>query len=294
MNVRVKCPASCGELMQGWIEGSEKLISYPIDWYSEVIIEEQLSMQQSPQLSKNSKVWAAFQKTCAYFGLEAAQIPRVSITVSSSIPVAKGMASSTADIAATVLATATLLGYELNSQQLAQICLSMEATDSTIFPSLTLFDHLLGKTIVESQWIPTFHVLVLEPMDTLITEVFRKDNHQQLLLANYEQLSTAYKIYQQAVGEQSVSKLGEAATMSAIANQRILPKKRFQDLCEIVNKSQILGINVAHSGTVIGLMYDDKRTDVEALIRLLDDHKIKDDYPKYHIKQSVIGGPRIV
>ena len=50
LKVRVKCPASCGELMQGWIEGSEKLISYPINWYSEVVVEEQLQMQQTLSL----------------------------------------------------------------------------------------------------------------------------------------------------------------------------------------------------------------------------------------------------
>ncbi|HAD0256910.1 GHMP kinase, partial [Salmonella enterica subsp. enterica serovar Anatum] len=29
-----QCPASCGELIQGWILGSEKLVSCPVDWYS--------------------------------------------------------------------------------------------------------------------------------------------------------------------------------------------------------------------------------------------------------------------
>ena len=291
LKVRVKCPASCGELMQGWIEGSEKLISYPIDWYSEVVVEEQPQMQQT---SNQSKVWAAYYRTCAYFGFEEKQTPNVSITVSSSIPVAKGMASSTADIAATVLATATLLNRRLTSKQLAEICLSMEATDSTIFPSLTLFDHLLGKTIVESEWSPSFQVLVLEPENILVTELFRKDNYQHLLIANEERLKIAYQLYQQAVSEKSITKLGEAATISAVANQSILPKKRFQDIYTLVYQSGILGMNVAHSGTVIGLMYNERYTDVNELIRLLDEKGIRADYPRYHVKQCVKGGPVVM
>lgn len=31
-----QCPASCGELIQGWILGGEKLVSCPVDWYSTV------------------------------------------------------------------------------------------------------------------------------------------------------------------------------------------------------------------------------------------------------------------
>jgi len=34
------CPASCGELIQGLINGSEKLISCPIDWYSTVEVKQ--------------------------------------------------------------------------------------------------------------------------------------------------------------------------------------------------------------------------------------------------------------
>ncbi|MBC8832016.1 propanediol utilization protein, partial [Escherichia coli] len=30
MVIKARCPASCGELLQGWILGGEKLISYPI------------------------------------------------------------------------------------------------------------------------------------------------------------------------------------------------------------------------------------------------------------------------
>ncbi|MCQ7723631.1 GHMP kinase, partial [Salmonella enterica] len=33
-----QCPASCGELIQGWILGSEKLVSCPVDWYSTVAV----------------------------------------------------------------------------------------------------------------------------------------------------------------------------------------------------------------------------------------------------------------
>lgn len=65
----------------------------------------------------------------------------IRIDVQSTIPVAKGMASSTADIAATAIATAQYLGHQLDRSTLAQLCVSLEPTDSTVFRQLTLFDH---------------------------------------------------------------------------------------------------------------------------------------------------------
>ncbi|EFS03541.1 propanediol utilization protein PduX, partial [Listeria seeligeri FSL S4-171] len=47
MEIKAKCPASCGELLQGWIEGSEKLISYPINWFSEVTLSDKLIVSKT-------------------------------------------------------------------------------------------------------------------------------------------------------------------------------------------------------------------------------------------------------
>lgn len=77
-------------------------------------------------------------------------LPQVSLQVKSTIPVAKGMASSTADIAATIGATAKWLNKSISEAEIAKLCLQLEPTDSTIFESLTLFDHLRGDIIQSS------------------------------------------------------------------------------------------------------------------------------------------------
>jgi L-threonine kinase len=50
--------------------------------------------------------------------------------------------------------------------------------------------------------------------------------------------------------------LGEAATISAIASQRLLPKPGFDALLELVESAGLYGLNVAHSGSVVGLLLD--------------------------------------
>lgn len=294
MRVKAKCPASCGELIQGWLAGGEKLVSYPINWYSEVTIEDHQTVALKTVSPKHTKAWRAFRATCQHFQIPEKEIPPVTLTVSSTIPVAKGMASSTADIAATIVATSTFLGFTMTPTTLVKICLLMEPTDSTVFPSLTLLDHLKGETIIESDFTPTFGVLILEPSDILVTEVFRKDNHKELLLKQASKLETAFDLYEQAVKEKSISKLGEAATISAVANQLILPKKRFSDIYAIAETFNILGINVAHSGTVVGLMYDQMKTDSKELLSVLKEKKAMDYYPRYHFRHSVKGGATVI
>ena len=56
--------------------------------------------------------------------------------------------------------------------------------------------------------------------------------------------------------------MGEAATLNAIASQHLLPKPGFDTLRGLVEECDLYGINVAHSGSVVGLMLDRQRHDI--------------------------------
>ena len=131
-----QCPASCGELIQGWILGSEKLVSCPVEWYSTVEVTSGSPLTDERPLSR-----AMVERLLLHWQYPAQMSQDIRIDVQSTIPVAKGMASSTADIAATAIATAQYLGHQLDESTLAQLCVSLEPTDSTVFRQLTLFDH---------------------------------------------------------------------------------------------------------------------------------------------------------
>lgn len=229
MEIKTRCPASCGELLQGWILGGEKLISYPINWYSEVTLSDKVGLNSSG----HTKAWLAFQVTCEYFGVAKRDLPQVSLQVKSTIPVAKGMASSTADIAATIGATAKWLNKSITEIEIVKLCLKLEPTDSTIFESLTLFDHLKGDVIQNFNWIPKLGVVVLEPLTVLETATYRQENHQAQLLKNEGQLAKAMDYFQQAVTQKSIRLLGEAASISAACNQTILPKPFWKEILEV-------------------------------------------------------------
>lgn len=97
MTIKVKAPGSCGELVQGTVNGVSFLITCPIDWYSEVTVIRGSSIDQV-----HPKTAAAVDKTLKYLNTNGS----FGMSVSSDLPVGKGMASSSADISAACQATA--------------------------------------------------------------------------------------------------------------------------------------------------------------------------------------------
>lgn len=291
MKAKAICPASCGELLQGIIGKEEKLISYPIQLFSTVTIEEK---KEPVRNTTWKKTFLGMCKTLQYFGESSKIASLLEITVQSDIPIGKGMASSTADVAAAITATAELLGRKLTPDELAMICVEVEPTDSTIFHSLTLFDHLRGIKIVSFDWNPEFDILVLEADTILDTQEFRKNDFSHLRIMNQPQVEKAYRLFERGIAEKNLGLLGESAILSALANQSILPKKNLEKIIELSLKKGCFGVNVAHSGTVIGILFKKKYTEIEGLIDELSKKNIIKEYTKVYLTKMVEGGTRII
>ncbi|OTA20316.1 GHMP kinase [Xenorhabdus beddingii] len=281
------CPASCGELLQGWLLGGEKLISCPINWFSYVSVSEGIPMaHERPRMRQMVNLlldyWHGTPQLTADLRIE----------YQSTIPIAKGMASSTADIAATAQATARLLGQPLNSTELAQLCVRLEPTDSTIFERLTLFDHLTAQTQIAFDWQPDIDILLLESSQTLLTQEYHQQDHRRQLLDNAPLLRQAWQQFRTANQQHNPYRLGEACTLSALADQSILPKPCFNLLQDLVEQTGIYGLNVAHSGSVVGLLFNSHHHDADYLCWWLHQKKISAHYPNIHHVKLIAGGVR--
>ncbi len=108
MRKRAICPGSMGELVQGFREGKEVLISLPIDRYSEMEViwqEEKRGKEKRNILWKSEK---ALEIALREWGMEHL-VGQVAFRRLREIPEGKGLASSTADIAALLGALADTL-----------------------------------------------------------------------------------------------------------------------------------------------------------------------------------------
>ncbi|MDK1492906.1 hypothetical protein QN219_23065 [Sinorhizobium sp. 7-81] len=63
-------------------------------------------------------------------------------------------------------------------------------------------------------------------------------------------------LLRRAIKASDFALLGRAATASAWINERFLPKPRLTDIETIGVCHGAVGVQVAHSGTVVGLMFD--------------------------------------
>ncbi len=281
------CPASCGEIIQGWILGSEKLVSCPVNWFSTVEVS-----WGTPQVDERPLVRAMMSQLLAGWGYPAALGAKIRIDCRSTIPLAKGMASSTADIAATAVAAARHLGHVLDEAALAAQCVALEPTDSTLFRALSLFDHTTGKTRIACASPPALDILLLESPLTLRTADYHRLARETLLKDNADRLDLAWQKVQAACQQNSPSLLGEAATLSAIASQRLLPKPGFSALLDIIERLDLYGVNVAHSGSIVGLFLDRERHDVEEIVWWVKRRTEAESWPVQHLLRLIEGGVR--
>ena len=119
------CPASCGEFVQGFVNKEEYLSSYAIDLYSTAVVEEKLEdIILGPRKSRK-----AIEMVFENFNIPIQESKNISLNINSQIPTGKGMASSTADIGATIKATLSLIEKEMTSEEISKLAAGIEATD---------------------------------------------------------------------------------------------------------------------------------------------------------------------
>lgn len=284
--VVVKVPGSCGELIQGFYGKNEMLVSYAIDCYSTVTLKEtghcKLCMDHV-----NSKAVVAFKKACDYFKLDSSGF---SVEVCSDIPIGKGMASSTADIVGVLAAVAVYAGQNPSPDWLGQMAAKIEPTDNIMFSDWVLFDHLHGKKVETFQTIDHLKVLVLEMEETVDTERLRKDG--AFKKSDKPRRSKALEILREASREGDLNKLGRAMEISAFENQIVLYKPYLKELVDLADLHGLIGVNAAHSGTVLGVVYEDGK-DINGFIQAAEEKGYLEPYKKKNIHKIIKGGPRI-
>jgi L-threonine kinase len=281
------CPASCGELIQGPIGAQSALISCPINWFSTVSVE-----QGRPSIHHERPMMRqALKATLTHLNLPTSLGHELRIEFDSTIPVAKGMASSTADISATIVATARHFNQTIDEPLIATIASSLESTDSTMFRSLTLFRHQLGEVVRSYSWQPNINILLLESDTTLTTSLFHQ-RHDHDLKTLSQQYHPTRKRLESAMQQQCTSQLGIATTMSATFSQAVIPKPEWATLLKIVEQCDLLGLNVAHSGTIVGLLYHEAKHDIDRVVAEINRRKVTTHYPHYHQVTMVMGGVR--
>jgi len=249
MKVTVKAPGSCGELAQGTIDGKNFLITCPIDVYSKVTV--QPSAYAS--MYRGHKVLDAIDKTLQYLGISQRGFH---ISVHSDLPLGKGMASSSADISATCQSIALSTGNQLTPDEIANIALAIEPTDGIFYHGIMLFDHIYGYLRQSLGHAVPMQIVIFDVGGEINTLHFnQRCDLQQLNKKNEQQVHKAMHLIIEGLMNHDTCLIGQGATLSALANQTILFKPHLEDILRIGLSWGAVGVNIAHSGTVVGILF---------------------------------------
>ncbi|HFL2403458.1 TPA: cobalamin biosynthesis protein [Clostridioides difficile] len=280
------CPASCGEFVQGIIDDEEYLCSYAIDMYSKVYIEEKLVDINLGRYKSRLAIEKVFEK----FNLPKKYTKNISLNINSKIPVGKGMASSTADIGATIKATLSLIDKDLSSEEISKLAAEIEPTDSIFIDKNSIFNPLNGAVIKYLGNLTNAKVVILEPNKVLDTMKIRlRQDYNKLKVENKEVIKKSFALLEEGLKKNNLSLVGEACTLSSLANENIEKKEYLNEIIKISKKYGAYGVNIAHSGTVVGILIDKYMND-KKMIDALCESNINSVYNKIYTQNIINGG----
>lgn len=248
MEFTVNYPGSFGEVLQGRINSKDLLLSCPVNVYTRVKVFE----SNNAEKKFNNQKSAAFLKNVLKLWDYEAHYKNFDIEINSQIPYGKGLASSTADLCGVYYCLLKLFNKEFNEEELVEQCIKIEPTDSIIFKKMTLFDYKKGLYKKTMGDYVNYNILAFEGNKVVDTVEFNNKN-----LPSLSDVDDLLPILEEAIKEKNLEKLAYVSTESIVRNQKRLQYEFLQEVINIKNKTAGLGIIGAHSGSVLGIIYED-------------------------------------
>ncbi len=280
MLLEVLVPGSCGEIAQGWRDGQPFLITCPIGLYSRALVTD----RTSAKTGMGRKANLALKNTVGYMGFT--DFP-LGIALESQLPTGKGMAASTADIVAIIQAVATAIDDELSPEEVAELAAGIEPTDGVFYPGVVQMNYMTGELIETYSEVPKMIIAMFDAGGTVNTVEFHSDYSNNA--GNADSPQELLEAVESLAKDFSPENIGRVATISARANQKLLEKPRLEEIIEFAKDRGALGVNVAHSGTMLGLMFSPD----ESMKRVMDVAKeVTEKFPQmeYFSTERLIPG----
>lgn len=189
-----------------------------------------------------------------------------SLRVGGGLPVGRGFGSSTADVVSAIRAVAAALRQPISADCTARIAVAAEgASDGVMFGHrAVLFASREGRVLHDLEGpLPAVELLGFEDGDRIDTLALPPPRYSTQELGRFEALRGRV---QEAVRGASPALLAEVATESARINQQHRPKAAFDLVTEVARTTAALGVQTAHTGSLLAVLYDPADPDLERRI----------------------------
>lgn len=244
-----------GELLQGVLfeNGLDFLVTLPIAQFSTAIFHARADddeVRVVPGPKAKSRLLAE--------RILRAYAPRVGglLQLSSTLPVGKGFASSSADLVATARAVADALGIVIDERTLEDFLRDIEPSDGVMYSGVVAYYHREVRLRERLGFLPPLLIVGHDEGGMVSTIEFNR-RPKSLTDADKREYDDLLRTLTRAVREVDLPTLGAVATRSTEKNAKLLPRNHLADLKRICATAGGLGVVAAHSGTMLGILFAD-------------------------------------
>ncbi|MEU2263772.1 hypothetical protein ABZ557_26680 [Streptomyces sp. NPDC019645] len=247
------CHGTLGELYQGPLRAGPDpdiaVVSFPVDRHSWVHFTR--GTDQPDPLPLGQKAALAARLFAEHFGLT---LPPGRWSAHSDLRVGVGMASSTADIVATLRCLFRLFAMPYDADVVLGILRAIERADSVFLDEFALYLSGRHRVVRRLGADIGFHTAYITEPGTVDTTAVT-----DLLLAHYRRHGEEYErcltdlLKGFASGDPAA--VARAATVSATLSQSVLPKATFDSLLARQERFGADGVFVAHTGCLTGYLF---------------------------------------
>lgn len=266
-------PAHHGEILQGAFRDSRgrlrrALVTLPhpergsrVTFYPDAARTEILC---PPGMTKTQRAAAISMEEFA-----GAYSPRVGgrIEVSSTVPRGIGMGSSTADVTAAIRSIAAYHGVTPSAEDIGRIAVQAECASDPIMidTGVALFAHREGVVLERLgsrlPWLTVVGCVAYPDVSGIDTLALEPAAYSAADIDTFIGLLSALRA---AVAAGDPAGVGSVATASAQINHRFMPNPALEFLLDACRSGGGCGVQVAHSGTVAGVIFDPRRPRADA------------------------------
>jgi uncharacterized protein involved in propanediol utilization len=251
------CHGTLGELIQGPVihDGQLQigLVSLPVQRYSWMHFVAGDDGDHARELPEKEKCRRAI---ALYLARHDRRLPRGRWLHDSELLQGKGMASSTADIVASIRCLDGVFGLTSSQELIAGILREVERSDSVFLDRYALYLSARQAVLQHFSHDPHFHVCYIDEGDAVVTEAVT-----QALVDHYAANLPAYQanldLTLAAFDAGDRAQIARCASVSAALAQRVLPKRHYAAVVERRAHFGAAGIVVAHTGSLIGYLFLD-------------------------------------
>ena len=208
--------------------------------------------------------WKLKAARAARLALEFVGAPVVGrLEIECSVATGVGLGSSTCDVVAAIRAVCAAYGVAVEPDVVARIAVAAEgAVDPIMFDrEVVLFAQRQGRVLERfGSWIPPYLVVSVDTdvgtagVDTLSLPPPRYTDAE---LDAFEGLVARSRA---AFERRDAAAIAVVATESATMNQRFVSLRGFREIVALADEVGALGVQIAHSGTVAGILFNVRTT----------------------------------